>query len=171
MPFLCESSTVIREACSYLSVKPGFGSSRTPCVFWNFSHGEHISGRRRGGIIDKTVESVELVSFKVVSRKPAMSSYIFWSCVMAREGRQCSSELGTLSPGIKLEFSRIPQRKGNMDIGFCQGDSKWSKNFSAVALVRYLIYAGLSTASQGTKTNMILGQLSRLWLFSGGDRL
>lgn len=77
VPFLCESSIVIREACSYLSLEPGFGSSRTPGVFWNFSRGEHISGRRRGGINDKTVESVESVSFKVVSRKPAISSYIF----------------------------------------------------------------------------------------------
>lgn len=75
---LGESSVVIREAHSYLSVERGFGSSRTHDVFWNFSHGEYISGRRRGGINDKlkTVESVESVSFKVVSRKPAVSSYI-----------------------------------------------------------------------------------------------
>lgn len=34
------------------------------------------------------------------------------------------TELGTLSPGIKLEFNRIQEREGKMDIGFCHRDSK-----------------------------------------------
>lgn len=70
---LYEGSIVIREAYSHLSVEHGFASSRTLGVFWNFNQGEYISGRRRGRINDKTVESV---SFKVASRKPALSSYI-----------------------------------------------------------------------------------------------
>lgn len=36
------------------------------------------------------------------------------------------------------------------------------KNFSAVSIFRYVIRARLSTTAWGTKTNMILGQLSRL---------
>lgn len=46
--------------------------------------------------------------------------------LLSQQGRvgNVVTELGTLSPGIKLEFNRIQERKGKMDIGFCHRDSK-----------------------------------------------